>query len=143
MNRICPRCRKVYSYSLKECPNGCAKKTRSESNRIYDKCQRENQGFYNSKEWKRLRESCRNKFSELCLWSLYKHKRVKKGSLVHHIVPLSEDKSKGLSLSNLVYLCDEAHREIHRLYKTDQIKTIKEIKEFIKIWKVEYGGGGI
>lgn len=143
MNRICPRCRKVYSYSLKECPNGCTKKTRAESNRIYDKCQRENQTFYNSKEWRILRESCKNRFSSLCLWSLYKHKRIKKGTTAHHIVPLSEDKSKGSLLSNLVYLSDEAHREIHKLYETNQRGTIKEIREFIQVWEVEYGGRGI
>ncbi|MEG0840861.1 MAG: hypothetical protein RSD79_05590 [Cetobacterium sp.] len=143
MNRICPRCKKVYSYSFKECPNGCTKKARAESNRIYDKCQRENQAFYNSKEWRMLRESCKNRFSSLCLWSLYKHKRIKKGTTAHHIVPLSEDKSKGSLLSNLVYLSDEAHREIHKLYETNQRGTIKEIREFIQVWEVEYGGRGI
>lgn len=143
MNRICPRCRKVYSYNLKKCPNGCNEKIRSESNKVYDKCQRENSEFYNSKAWKVLRESCKNKYSGLCLWSLYKHKKVKKGTTAHHIVPVSQDKTKALLLSNLVYVSDEAHREIHKLYEVNKLETIKQIKEFIQVYDFEYGGRGI
>lgn len=141
MNRICPRCRTIYSYSVGSCPNGCSLKAKRESDRIYDRDQRKNKEFYSSKEWKQLRNVCKERFSGLCLWSLYKHNRIKKGRITHHIVPLSDDKSKGLLLSNLVYLSDEAHREIHKLYETDQIQTIKEIKEFMKIWEIEHGRG--
>lgn len=141
MNKICPRCRTVYSYSIGRCPNECTLKVKRESNRLYDREQRKNKEFYSSKEWRKLRKVCKERFAGLCLWSLYKHNSIKKGRITHHIVPLSENKSKGLLLSNLVYLSDEAHREIHKLYETNQIQTIKEIKKFIRIWEIEHGRG--
>lgn len=116
MNRICPRCKKVYSYASKECPMGCNKKARAESNKIYDKHQRANHDLYNSKEWKRLREACKNKFSGLCIWTLYKYKKIVKGRVAHHIVPVEVAPELALSLSNLIFISDEVHREIHAQY---------------------------
>ncbi|MGL5710289.1 MAG: hypothetical protein ACRCW9_05535 [Cetobacterium sp.] len=142
MNKICPRCGKVYSYSVGSCPNQCSSKARTEANRVYDRCQRDNSSFYNSREWKKLRESCKNRYSGLCVWSLYKHKRIIKGTTAHHIVPLSQDRSKGMELNNLVYLSDGAHREVHRLYDIDQRETIEQLKQFIVAWMSEHGMGG-
>lgn len=116
MNRICPRCQRVYSYEQGECPKGCNAKRKKETNRMYDKYQRKNHDFYNSKEWKVLREACKNKFSGLCIWSLYKHKRMIKGTTAHHIKPVELNKEDALKLSNLIFVCDEAHREIHKEY---------------------------
>ena len=48
MKRICPRCKALYSYDYKECPFGCSKKNKRESNKVYDKCQRERKDFYDS-----------------------------------------------------------------------------------------------
>lgn len=116
MNRICPRCHKVYSYADKVCPNGCDLKDKYERNKVYDKCQRKNHDFYNSKEWKFLREACKNKFSGLCIWNYYIRKRIVKGTVAHHILPLATHKAHGLSLDNLIYVSEEAHREIHTKY---------------------------
>ncbi|MGL4863572.1 MAG: hypothetical protein ACRC4T_10695 [Cetobacterium sp.] len=141
MNKICPRCRAVYSYSIGQCPNQCSSKAKLEDNRVYDRCQRDNKEFYSSKEWKRLRAVCKDKFSGLCLWSLYKHNKIKRGLIAHHIIPLSDDLNKGLQLSNLVYLSDEAHREIHKLYESEQQETIELIRKFIEVWEIEHGRG--
>ena len=141
MNKICPRCRTVYSYSIGQCPNHCSSKAKLEDNRVYDRCQRDNKEFYSSKDWKRMREICKGKFSGLCLWSLYKHNKIKRGLIAHHIVPLSEDLNKGLKLSNLVYVSDEAHREIHKLYESEQQETIQLIRKFIEVWDIEHGRG--
>ncbi len=116
MNRICPRCQRVYSYALGECPNGCSTKRKKESNKIYDQTQRKNKDFYDSKEWRMLREACRKKFDGLCVWSFYKHKRLVKGTIAHHIVMVEEDKGLALNLDNLIFVSDEAHREIHTHY---------------------------
>lgn len=141
MNKICPRCGKVYSYSIGQCPNECSSKAKLEANRVYDRCQRDNKEFYSSREWRRLREVCREKFSGVCVWSLYMHRKAKRGTTAHHIVPLSQDKNKGLELSNLVYLSDEAHREIHKLYESRKEETIELIRKFIQLWEIEYGRG--
>lgn len=151
MNRICPRCRTVYSYSLGECPRGCNKKSRRESNKVYDKCQRKNQDFYSSKEWKRLREACKNKFSGLCIWTLYKHKRIVKGRIAHHIIPVDVDKDLSLKLYNLIFVSDEAHAEIHMKYSEapkDYFKDVneeilKEIYDCLDQWSDDDKGWGI
>lgn len=83
---------------------------RREANKIYDKCQRKNQDFYSSKEWKRLRETCKNKFSGLCIC---KHKRIIKGRIAHHIIPVDVDKDLSLKVYNLIFVSDEVHAEIH------------------------------
>lgn len=137
MERICPRCQRVYSYEINECPNGCNKKRKKESNEVYNKYQRQNQSLYDSTAWKKLREACRNKFDGICIWSLYKHKRLVKGTLAHHIILIEEDKNLALNLSNLIFVSDEAHREIHRSYDVAGFnKAIQEkLFEYVKRWE--------
>lgn len=143
MNRICPRCRKVYSYADKTCPNGCSEKAKKESDKIYDKYQRVNKDLYNSKEWKFIREACKKRFSGLCIWSLYKYKRIIVGNLTHHIIPVEDDKEKSLDFSNLVYLSNEAHREIHELYEDEKKETQKLLHEYMDTWDDEDEGVGV
>ncbi|MBS5794935.1 MAG: HNH endonuclease [Clostridiales bacterium] len=59
----------------------------------------------------------KNKFNYLDIYSYYVLGRVEKGEVVHHIVALDEDFSKRLSLSNLIYLTEKNHRNIHNLMK--------------------------
>lgn len=151
MNRICPRCKTVYSYASKECPKGCNKKHKRETDKIYNKYQRKNQDFYDSKEWRLLREACKNKFSGLCVWTLYKHKRIVKGKIAHHIVPLEINEKLGLKLYNLLYVSDEAHREIHMRLDMSSIEhfgllnesILEEIEDIIEKWRDEDEGVGI
>lgn len=145
MNKICPRCRTVYKYNADGCPNGCNKKLKSESDKIYDKRQRKNHEFYNSKAWKRLRESCKSKYSNICIWTMYKHNRIIEGRTAHHIIPIEVDMGLALNGNNLLFVSDEAHREIHMLYKLgtkENFKKInsailKEIQQYIKRWEKE------
>lgn len=151
MKRICPRCRTVYSYSSKECPLGCNKKNKRESNKVYDKCQREHKDFYDSLAWKKLREACKNRFSGICIWTLYKHKRMVKGKIAHHIVPVEIKKELALNIDNLLYVSDEAHREIHMRMDTSSAKDfgllnksiLEEIGAYIKRWHEEDEGVGV
>lgn len=147
MNKICPRCKTVYKYNQDGCPNGCAKKLRAESNKTYDKDQRANNKFYDSKEWKKLRELCKNKFINICIWSYYKHNKLVRGRVAHHIIPITVNKELSLKLSNLLFVSDEAHAEIHKLYieatGKDFIEANKSILEdiykYIKRWDKEGG----
>lgn len=143
MNKICPRCRKVYSYDDKVCPNGCSDKTKRESDKVYDQEQRVNQDLYNSREWKFLRDNCRKKFSGLCIWSLYKEKRIIQGKLTHHIVPVEDNKKKALDPMNLIYLSDAAHREIHELYEEDKEGTQSLLFDYIREWEESDEGVGL
>lgn len=154
MNRICPRCHTVYSYASKECPNKCNAKQKYERNKVYDKCQRKNHDFYNSKEWKFLREACKNKFSGICIWTYYKYKKIVHGEVAHHIIPVSVSKDLSLSLSNLIYLSEDAHREIHMNYYVEGCRNVeefnlvnegilKDIYDCIKKWNEQDEGVGV
>lgn len=143
MNKICPRCRKVYSYNDRTCPNGCSDKRKKESNKVYDKEQRTNKDLYNSREWKLLREACKKRFSGLCIWSLYAHERIVHGTLTHHIEPVEDSEDKALNPDNLIYLSDTAHREIHELYNNDKEVTQALLLEYIKLWDETDEGVGL
>lgn len=132
--KFCDRCRTKYRYD-EECPNGCKTKAKKESDSYYDRTQRSNAEFYNSKSWKKLRLVIINKFDGICLWSYIKHKRVVPGTLVHHIVELNDNREKALDLDNLILMSNEAHREVHKFYKIDKNATQIELLKMINKWK--------
>ncbi|MFD2671826.1 HNH endonuclease [Marinicrinis sediminis] len=81
-----------------------------ERNRHYDKYQRDQKSkqFYNSKEWKLLREKIKLKFNGLCLKCL-ENKKIKVGVIADHIIPIKVDWSLRLVESNIDFLCVECH----------------------------------
>lgn len=130
--KICPRCRNKYQYG-ESCSNGCYEKQKREGNREYDRTSRKNSEIYNSTSWKRIRTLCFNKHNYLCLWNYFKHKKISKAEMIHHIVEIDDDPGRAYDLSNLIPLSDEAHREIHMLYKKDKAGTQRELFEMIKV----------
>jgi hypothetical protein len=137
--KICQRCRTKHPVDQK-CPNKCYERNKKESTKIYDKFQRKNSDIYNSADWKKLTEICKNRFNGLCLWSLIIHKRPHPGSLSHHIIEINDDRSRALDIDNLVYLSDEAHREVHELYKNDKRNTQHRIYQAIKDFEELFKG---
>lgn len=79
------------------------------------------------RRWEKVRDSYRasHPICERC----YAYDRATSENLVHHITPLPE--GDRLSFDNLMSLCKNCHRALHRLYETDNKKYWKEI-EFIK-----------
>lgn len=68
--------------------------------------------FYNSKEWRKKRKEIliRDKgFCQICRRKGY----YRKGNTVHHIIPLRENRSLGLTSSNLELVCQSCHNEVH------------------------------
>lgn len=84
------------------------------------------QEFYNSKEWKMLRNykfGLANGLCEKC-----KEKNiVRAGKQVHHIIPIEEDWSKRLELDNLILLCNDCHNEEH--------ERISPLQKFLREWE--------
>lgn len=138
--KICPRCRKEYEVG-KECPNGCYKKTKAEANKVYDEAQRKNAELYHSKAWKMLRTVCLNKFDNICLWTFFKTGKIVTATLIHHIVEVEENKLKALDIDNLIPVSDEAHREIHELYKTSKVKVQAKLHSIKKEYLKKYSRG--
>ena len=86
------------------------KQRRRESNRLYDKNIRdkESTSFYKSKAWKVKRLQALERDHYLCV-HCFKRNKMKKADMVDHIIPIKEDWSLRLSLSNLQSLCNQCH----------------------------------
>ena len=97
------------------CP--CQKIRRSESNRLYDKHQRDRRStaFYNSAEWARVRQRVLD-LDKIDVYLYMTQGRVVPADTVHHIIPLKEDWSKRLDINNLMSLHHDTHSALEREY---------------------------
>ena len=81
--------------------------------------------FYNSSEWKNLRNQ---KFydadglCELCK----KNGVVTQGEEVHHIIPIEKDWNKRFDYKNLILLCSDCHNAQH--------ERISSLQKFLNDW---------
>ena len=84
------------------------------------------QDFYNSAEWKALRNY---KFAEAYgLCEKCREKGIARvGREVHHKIPISEDWSKRLEIDNLILLCSDCHNAEHL--------RISPLQEFLRDWE--------
>lgn len=100
----------------REIPKGekCSVCTR-EKYKIYNKSKRDLKStiFYNSSEWKRLRDYVYRKYSNLCLKCLIKDNKIIKANVVHHILSIETNWEKRLLEDNLITLCHTCHNRIH------------------------------
>ncbi|MBZ4653948.1 MAG: endonuclease [Peptococcaceae bacterium] len=87
---------------------------RAESSKYYDKFIRDEKVtmFYKSKAWNRARQQALIRDHYLCQECL-KEKQLTRAETVHHKVPIKDDWSLRLVLSNLVSLCSSCHNKIH------------------------------
>ncbi len=120
IQKLCPRCRRVYiPHYAPRCPE-CEKAYRAEKseaqrrrNRRYDNTKRDPEltAFYHSTEWKKLRLYKINKhfICEVC----GKRPAVD----VHHIIPVREDWEKRLDFNNLQSVCASCHYAHHHAGK--------------------------
>lgn len=116
LKKLC-RCGKTIDYYDSYCEKCKKEMDQEKKNQIkyYDTHHRdkESQTFYNSKPWKIAREIVRRRDSGLCI-VCRDNKEIVSSDVVHHIVPLKEDRDKGLDINNLICLCDSCHNIIHR-----------------------------
>lgn len=84
--------------------------------------------FYNSREWKILRDMKYCDSDGLCE-KCRKQGKISAGVDVHHIVPIEKDWNKRLDYDNLILLCKECHNEIH--------DRGGEFSKFLNVWEEE------
>ncbi|CAH1230715.1 hypothetical protein PAECIP111891_06732 [Paenibacillus allorhizoplanae] len=87
---------------------------RAAEDRYYDKFKRDrdSKAFYNSSFWLSVREQALIRDHYLCQHCL-KEKKLVPADMVHHIVPIRDDKDKALELENLLSLCNPCHNKVH------------------------------
>lgn len=143
LKRLC-RCGAVIDYKNKYCDkcSVSAKAEKSERNRIYDAefRNKESEAIYHSSEWQRLTQECKNKFKAIDIYSLYVLDVLEFGSLSHHIEEVTKNKNRVFDITNLIWLTDQNHKEVHKLYKKDYDGTKKMLFELVDRFNKQYGG---
>ena len=69
-----------------------------------------------------------NKYNHLDLYELKNNNKIVPADIVHHIIELTEDVSKGLLMSNLIPVSISTHNYIHSVYNKS-LKDKKELQE--------------
>jgi 5-methylcytosine-specific restriction enzyme A len=87
-------------------------KQKQESNQHYNRYSRDKKltDFYWSAAWRKLRAFAYARDNGLCV-RCRQEKRLRKGDVVDHIVPVKEDWSKRLDADNLQTLCHACHNK--------------------------------
>lgn len=141
MLKLCPYCGIKMNYNDKDCKNKCKSKNTKQRVKRYDKNIRNSNSnkkhtqFYNSKEWKRIREYVMNEYNGLCLYSLIVHNEIVKADLVHHINEIKDSWEDRLELNNLVPLCHSRHNELHSDYGEEQVKQLERaVKKYKELY---------
>lgn len=107
----CSRCGKRIE-SGKTCE--CSKERYKEYNRVSR--DKDSTDFYNSNNWKRMRQYILDKYDDIDVYAYVVHGRIEKASFVHHIVELKDDKTQALVERNLIPLSQSSHQLIHKAY---------------------------
>ena len=83
------------------------------------------QQFYNSREWRDLRNYKFAMADGLCE-NCKKNGIVRAAREIHHVIPIDEDWSKRLDYENLIALCPECHNSEH--------ERISPLQKFLREW---------
>ncbi|WP_017416777.1 hypothetical protein [Clostridium tunisiense] len=87
------------------------------------------QDFYNTLEWKRIRDVARAMQNGVDVFSYYILDKVEEAETYHHIIEIKEDWTRRLDIDNLIGLTESNHRRIHKLYN----KSIRDKKQIQKL----------
>lgn len=88
------------------------------------------QDFYNTSEWKRIRDAARSMQNGVDVFSYYILGKVEEAETYHHIIEIKEDWTRRLDVDNLIGLTESNHQRIHKLYNKS-IRDKKQIKKLL------------
>lgn len=74
--------------------------------------------FRHSREWLSIRQAVIDRDGGLDQYALHTTGELIPGTSVHHIIPLADDWSRRLDMSNLILLSEQTHGEIEKIYHT-------------------------
>lgn len=84
--------------------------------------------LYDSARWEECRKQCRERFNGLDIVQLLINRAIVFGSVAHHIIPTINDEKLAYSQPNLIWLSENTHRLIHKLYEINS----RDTQEFLK-----------
>ena len=111
----------------------CQLQLKAQRHDSYDRYHRDkkSKGFYNSAEWRRVKEMVLNRDS-MDVYIYMTEGRVLAADTVHHITPLKDDWNRRLDMSNLMSLNASTHSMIETEYKKDKQQMIKKLSEMLQ-----------
>ena len=137
MSKIyCSKCRKIHEKGQCEKEEGiidkaiAEQKPKAKTYKTYAEMNEEElkiQKFYNSKEWRKMREKKMKENFGLCEICFKLRNKIKNATSVHHIKKLRTHFHLRLNEENLICVCDDCHRLIE-----DTCCSIEEIIELIE-----------
>lgn len=99
---------------------------------------RDDAKIYADDRWDKIRADIIDECNSICLWSFYVDGEIRSVDCVHHICTVIEDKGQAYNKDNLIALDSEAHKDIHKLYKTQckdyVIKLLRQLKEYNNLY---------
>lgn len=106
-----------------------------------DKEQKKYQDFYNSSDWKRIRDAVISICNGIDIIEYYRSGKVVQGERVHHIIELDEEWNCRLDINNLIYLTEQNHRKVHSEYDKGE-KEKKQMQQvlfaLLEKWNKEF-----
>lgn len=128
MYKCCAKCQKIIPIECGTYCIDCATKVPKRRYKEYNNVSRnkDTQSFYNNKAWKCLAKDIKQTYNGLCMCCLgmstdsMTANNIKPARIVHHIIPLSDNKDLGLRYDNLIPVCDRCHKVIHTAYDKDE-----------------------
>lgn len=96
----------------------CSKQRHKEYNRTSRN--KEATAFYDSVNWKRMREYIKNKYDGIDVYAYVVFGQIEQATLVHHIVEIEDDKSQALVERNLIPVSISSHNLIHQAYNESE-----------------------
>lgn len=102
-------------------------------NRLQDKEEKARQDFYNSLEWKNIRDLVIKKCFGIDIVEYYRTGQIIMGYTVHHIVELKDDWNKRLDINNLIYLSQENHIKIHKMMEKSKEEKDKVVEMLLQV----------
>lgn len=134
LKKLC-KCGKAIPITDKMCKDCMSKYHKS-----YDKYNRDNHSVYTDKRWSVVKDVCKSKANGIDLWIYYKTGKIVEGRLAHHIIEVADDLSRVYDVSNLFWLTDRSHQEIHALYNRDE-DTKKKTQQLL--FEINKNGTGV
>ncbi|NHI47989.1 endonuclease [Clostridium botulinum] len=141
--KLCPYCGIKVPYDMEDCINKCKEQRNKLRNQQYDLYNRDKEStkIYRDKRWIKLTQQCKSRFNGLDIYQLYKYNKIVKGELSHHIKEVKEDKNRVYDISNLMYVSNKSHAEIHKAYKKskeDKLAMQAYLFKIVQRYKEEY-----
>lgn len=87
--------------------------------------------MYHTSRWDKARYYCLNKYNYVDVYRLYKYGELAPADRVHHIETAKKNPERFYDPDNHFPVSDQSHREIHDRYKTDEIGTQRELREYM------------